>query len=58
MLRSAGLVSDEREGRVIRMRADYARMDALIAYLTENCCGGAPCSPADCKPKAKTRKKR
>jgi DNA-binding transcriptional ArsR family regulator len=58
VLRSAGLVSDEREGRVIRMRADYARMDALIAYLTENCCGGAPCGPADCKPKAKTRKKR
>jgi DNA-binding transcriptional ArsR family regulator len=56
VLRSAGLVSDEREGRVIRMRADYARMTALIDYLTENCCGGAPCGPAACKPKPGRRK--
>lgn len=45
ILRAAGLVADTREGRVIRMRADYARMDALIAYLTENCCQGAACAP-------------
>lgn len=43
VLRNAGLVSDEREGRVIRVRADYARMTGLIAYLTENCCAGAGC---------------
>ena len=35
-LRAAGLVRDEREGRVIRVRADYARMNALIAYLLES----------------------
>ncbi|WP_133479587.1 ArsR/SmtB family transcription factor [Cognatilysobacter segetis] len=46
VLRAAGLVADTREGRVIRVRADYARMDALIAYLTENCCQGAACAPA------------
>ena len=46
VLRGAGLVADTREGRVIRVRADYARMDALIAYLTENCCQGAACGPA------------
>ncbi|HET6434259.1 MAG TPA: metalloregulator ArsR/SmtB family transcription factor [Xanthomonadaceae bacterium] len=46
VLRGAGLVADTREGRVIRVRADYARMDALIAYLTENCCQGAACDPA------------
>jgi len=40
VLRAAGLVRDAREGRVIRCRADYARMDALLAYLTENCCAG------------------
>ncbi len=45
VLRGAGLVSDTREGRVIRVRADYARMDALIAFLTENCCQGAACGP-------------
>lgn len=44
-LRSAGLVGDEREGRVIRVRADYTAMDALLGFLTENCCGGAPCAP-------------
>ena len=46
ILRAAGLVADEREGRVLRVRADYARMDALLGYLTENCCaGGAACAP-------------
>jgi len=45
-LRAAGLVADTREGRVIRVRADYERMNGLIAYLTENCCGGASCAPA------------
>lgn len=46
ILRAADLVSDEREGRVIRLRANYPRMDALLAYLTQNCCAGA----ADCGP--------
>lgn len=52
VLRSAGLVGDVREGRVIRVRADYARMNGLIAYLTENCCAGASCAPepsTDCR---------
>jgi DNA-binding transcriptional ArsR family regulator len=46
VLRAAGLVHDTREGRVIRIRAQYDRMDALIAYLTENCCAGSgACAP-------------
>lgn len=46
LLRTAGLVRDRREGRVIRVRADYDQMNALIAYLTDNCCAGAmPCGP-------------
>lgn len=55
VLRAAGLVLDEREGRVIRLRADYAQMDALIGYLTENCCAGsASCGPVPtCKPRRK-----
>lgn len=54
-LRAAGLVSDVREGRVIRMRAHYPQMNALIAYLTENCCAGnRVCSTARaCMPKKK-----
>ena len=47
ILRQADLVTDEREGRVIRLRANYGRMDALLAYLTENCCAGAAgCGPS------------
>ena len=45
-LRSAGLISQERRGRSLIYRADYARMDALIAYLTENCCEGDQCADA------------
>jgi ArsR family transcriptional regulator len=36
----AGLVDQAREGRVLRCRADMARMDALIAYLSDECCLG------------------
>ena len=52
LLRSAGLVMDERQGRVIRIRAHYAQMNALIAYLFENCCAGqSECAPrAACTP--------
>jgi DNA-binding transcriptional ArsR family regulator len=56
VLRQAGLVRDVREGRSIRCRADYARMNALLAFLTENCCGSdaADCAPA-CAPKRRKR---
>ena len=53
VLRAAALVQDEREGRVIRVRANYPQMNALIAYLTENCCAGtASCDPISvCTPR-------
>jgi ArsR family transcriptional regulator len=56
-LRAAGLVVDQREGRVIRVRAGYAQMDALLAYLTANCCAGdaGACAPdVRCTPTPKT----
>lgn len=57
-LRASGLVADTREGRVIRVRANFERMDSLLRYLTENCCGGAPCAPANtCKPTRKGAKR-
>lgn len=34
----AGLVRQERRGREIINRADYAAVNALTAYLTEECC--------------------
>lgn len=52
VLRAVSLVSNEREGRIIRVRADFSRMNALLAYLTENCCAGsANCGPAACPPR-------
>jgi DNA-binding transcriptional ArsR family regulator len=64
VLRRAGLVRDEREGRVIRCRADYMQMNALLAFLTENCCAGDPgactpgstCAAATRKAKLRSRK--
>jgi ArsR family transcriptional regulator, arsenate/arsenite/antimonite-responsive transcriptional repressor len=41
-LRDAGLVTVRREGRSMIYAARYEAMNALIAYLTENCCGGRP----------------
>lgn len=48
VLRQAGLVRDERQGRVIRCHADYTQMNALLGFLTENCCAGdsGACAPA------------
>ncbi len=37
-LRHAGLCLSRRDGRQIVYAADYARMNALLSYLTENCC--------------------
>ncbi len=52
-LANAGLVSPERDGRNLIYRAAFEHMNALLAYLTENCCQGAGCLPgakpcADC----------
>lgn len=45
-LAHAGLVSQERRGRHLIYRAAFVQMNALLGYLTENCCQGAPC-PVD-----------
>ena len=47
---------DQREGRVIRVRANYLQMNALLAYLTENCCEGAASCDAvgSCTPRKAT----
>ena len=50
-LAHAGLIQAEQIGRSIVYRADFAAMQGLLDYLTENCCGGneALCAPA-CAP--------
>src|SRR3954462_5277713 len=46
-LRTAGLVTVRREGRSMIYAARFETMNALVAYLTENCCWGvAECAPA------------
>src|ERR1700741_4602513 len=45
-LRTAGLVTAKREGRSIIYAAKFEQMNALVGFLTENCCGGVPCTPA------------
>jgi DNA-binding transcriptional ArsR family regulator len=44
-LSRAGLISQERRSRSLIYTADYAAMNALLGYLTENCCAGAACAP-------------
>jgi DNA-binding transcriptional ArsR family regulator len=39
-LRHAGLISVRREGRSMIYAARYDTMNALVGYLTENCCRG------------------
>ncbi len=49
-LSNAGLVGQRRQSRSIIYSADYGAMTGLMAYLTENCCGGGACIPATCVP--------
>jgi ArsR family transcriptional regulator len=52
-LTRSGLVTQERSGRNLIYRAVYAQMNALLGYLTANCCEGAACAvepvAADCR---------
>lgn len=41
----AGLAMARHEGRYVIYSAQIANMNELLVYLTENCCGGNPCSP-------------
>jgi ArsR family transcriptional regulator len=42
-LTHSGLVTQERHGRNLIYRAAFGRVNALIAYLTENCCEDVAC---------------
>jgi ArsR family transcriptional regulator len=42
-LARADLVGAEQRGRFVCYRANFAAMNALIGYLTENCCEGEVC---------------
>ena len=50
-LSHAGLIAPRRVGRSLIYAAAFERMNALLAYLTANCCGGQACAP-QCQPAA------
>ena len=58
-LQRAGLIMQRREGRQLIYSTDFGVMNAVLTYLTENCCGGStacvPCAPPVA---AKTRRSR
>lgn len=43
-LNHAGLVSAEASGRNLIYRAEFARMNDLLTYLTQDCCQGQSCA--------------
>ena len=45
-LTNAGLVTQTRDGRNLIYRAAFERMNAVLGYLTANCCAGAACAVA------------
>jgi DNA-binding transcriptional ArsR family regulator len=60
-LAHAGLASSRQEGRFVFYAANFDAMNALLAYLTENCCAAdcGPCEPAAaCKPATSPRTRR
>lgn len=46
-LSHAGLIASRQDGRFVYYAANFAVMNDMLAYLTENCCGG---NPEMCKP--------
>ena len=58
-LQRAGLITQRRESRQLFYSVDFAVMNGLVGYLTENCCGnsGAMCAPG-CVPVQATKPKR
>ena len=43
-LSHAGMVTSRRESRYVIYSANFDTMNSLIGFLTQNCCGGNPCS--------------
>jgi len=48
-LMHAGLITQRRLSRQLIYATDFAAMNAVMGYLTENCCGGGACAPV-CRP--------
>ena len=56
-LSHAGLADSRQDGRFVIYTARFETMNALLGYLTDNCCGGNPCTSASaCAPKPAAKK--
>jgi len=44
-LTRAGIADSRQDGRFVIYSANFPHMNRLVAYLTENCCGGQICQP-------------
>lgn len=57
-LSNVGLLQARQEGRFIYYSANFVEMNALVAFLTENCCAGVACGPEPvaCTPMQSTEK--
>lgn len=50
-LARSGLVHSRQQGRFVIYSADFPEMEALLAFLTEDCCGGTvTCAVPSCEP--------
>lgn len=45
-LSHAELLTSRQESRFVIYATNYQSMNALVSFLTENCCGGRPCGPS------------
>lgn len=54
----AGLISSRQEGRFIYYAPSYPTMNALLGFLTENCCQGTPCEITEAPAKSARTPKR
>ena len=43
-LNRAGMIAQKRESRSLIYSVDFGRMNALVEFLTENCCEGVSCA--------------
>lgn len=57
-LTRGGLVQSRQEGRFVIYSADFEGMGRLLAYLTEDCCGGKACVPVPIQFVTSARRKR
>jgi len=53
----AGLARNRQDGRFVIYSADFDNMNALVGYLTENCCSGTACVPTGCVPASRSRRR-